>query len=183
MLVDRMLRAARLEPALYNEVEADRNATAEALTVVVLVALAGGIGTAIGTLFRGHPAAALGGLIFGIAAALIGWIIWSYVTYLVGTTMFGGTATPGQMLRCIGFAQSPRVLDILGFIPCFGGLIRLVVAIWALVAGIIAVREALDFSTGQAILTAIIGFIAMIIIYAIIALIVTIFGIGLSALF
>jgi hypothetical protein len=35
------------------------------------------------------------------------------------------------------------------------------VGIWMLVAGIIAIRQALDFSTGRAILTAIIGWIPL----------------------
>src|SRR5437588_5009504 len=52
-LTDRMVRAARLETSLYNEVEVDLSATNEALTVVVVTALAGGIGAALGQAFAG----------------------------------------------------------------------------------------------------------------------------------
>jgi hypothetical protein len=65
------------------------------------------------------------------------------------------------MLRTIGFAQSPGVLNVLSFIPGIGGIIQLVVGIWVLVAGVIAVRQALDFDTGKAILTAVVGWLAL----------------------
>ena len=87
-LTDRMVRAARLETSLYNEVEADLSATQQALTVVVIVAIAGGIGSALGAAIAGRPAAVAGGLIGGIIAELLGWLVWSYVMYLVGTRVF-----------------------------------------------------------------------------------------------
>src|SRR5215470_2642958 len=89
-LPDRMLRAARLNVPLYEEVEADTTATTQALTVVVLVALATGIGNAIAGASRGNV---VGALIGGIIAALIAWAVWSFVTYFVGTRFFGGVAT------------------------------------------------------------------------------------------
>src|SRR5690348_15870970 len=54
-LTDRMMRAARLDVILYNEVEADLNATSQALTVVVITAIAAGIGTALGAALAGSP--------------------------------------------------------------------------------------------------------------------------------
>jgi hypothetical protein len=74
----------------------------------------------------------------------------------------GGTATWGELLRTIGFAQSPGVLMIFGIIPILGGLVRVVVAVWLLIAGIIAIRQALDCSTGKAVVTALLGWIAMV---------------------
>src|SRR5579859_5823842 len=121
-LADRMRRAAMLDMSLYEEVEADKSATQQALIAVIITAVASGIG-----LFVGHGA--IGGLINGIITGVLGWLIWSYVTYFVGTRLFGGTATPGELLRTIGFAQSPRVLDIFAFLPLVGGLIRIVVFI------------------------------------------------------
>jgi hypothetical protein len=113
-LTDRMIRAARLETSVYEEVEADPAATQQALWVVIIAAAAEGIGIAIRAAMQGRAGGVIiVGLILGIISALIGWIVWSYVTYFIGTRLFRGTATPGEMLRTIGFAQSPRVLDIL----------------------------------------------------------------------
>jgi hypothetical protein len=106
----------------------------------------------------------IGTFIVTLIAALIGWVVWSYVTYFVGTRFFGGTATPGEMLRCIGFAQSPRILGILSFIPLLGGLIAIAVLIWSIYVGFVAVRQALDFDNQKAILTIIVSAIAAFII-------------------
>ena len=166
-MTDRMMRAARLEPQLFEEVEHDLSATSQALTVVVIVAVAGGIGQALGQILGGHPGQALGGFIAGIVTALLGWAVWSGLAYLIGTKLFGGIATYGELLRTIGFANSPGVLNILSFIPILGGLVSLLVGIWILVATIIAMRQALDFDTGKAVMTAIVGFFAYIILVAV----------------
>ena len=160
-LTQRMMGAAMLNVATYEEVEADRTATGQAALVVAIVAVASAIGAAEAGVW-----AAIGGLV----AAFVGWLIWSGITYLVGTTFFGGTADWGELLRTLGFAQSPGVLYVLGFIPLLGGLIRFAVMIWVLIAGIIAIRQALDFSTGKAVLTAIIGWVAFVIVMMVVAL-------------
>ena len=46
---DRMIRAAKLDVNLYEEVEADGEAMGQAMGVVILSSLAAGIGTATGT--------------------------------------------------------------------------------------------------------------------------------------
>jgi hypothetical protein len=102
--------------------------------------------------------------VVGSLLALLGWGIWSFITYFIGTRVFGGTATYEELLRCIGFSDAPGVLSILSFIPVLGGLILLVTWIWSLVAMVVAVRQALDFSTGKAILTCIIGWVVRIVV-------------------
>jgi hypothetical protein len=164
---DRMMRAARLDPQVYEELEHDLTATGQALTVVVVVAVASGIGHALGEILGGHPGAALGGFIAGIVTALLGWAVWSFLAYIIGTKLFGGIATYGELLRTIAFAQSPGVLNILNFIPILGGLIGIGLGLWILAATIIAMRQALDFDTTKAVLTAIVGFFAYIILAAI----------------
>jgi hypothetical protein len=182
MLVNRMIRAAMLDPRLYEEVEHDRSATSQAVQVVIIVALASGIGGALWKLLTLSPIDAVTGLIGGILAAVLGWLVWAFVTYIIGAKIFGGTATYGEMLRTLGFAQSPNVLliftGVLGAIPLLGGLLRFALLIWVLLAGLIAIRQALDVGTGKAILTAIIGWIVMAIIVGIVA---SVFGIGLPA--
>ena len=164
MLVERMQRAAMLDNNLYNEVERDEQATSQAFQVVLIAAVATGLGTFIGSILSGRGGAGVGGLVAGVLSALLAWVVWSYVTYFIGTRVFGGTGTPGELLRTLGFANSPQVLNILGFVPLLGGLIRFVVLIWVLIAGIVAVREALDFDTGKTIGTVILGWLAMLVI-------------------
>lgn len=151
-IVDRMIGAAKLDSATYEEVESDYSATGQAALVVTIVAIA----SAIGGMNEGGR-----GIITGVLVAIVGWLLWSGIAYVIGDKVFGGTATWGELLRTIGFAQSPGVLLILGIIPVLGGLVGFAVSIWMLVAGIIAIRQALDFSTGRAILTALLGWIPM----------------------
>jgi hypothetical protein len=159
-LVARMTRAAQLDVALYEEVEVDESATGQAALVVLLAGLASGFGHGLSQMIAGHGGAPLAvGMIGGGIAQLIGWVIWALLTYWIGTSLFKGTATPGEMLRTLGFAQSPGVLIALSFIPIVGWLIHVVVGIWMLMAGIIAIRQALDFTTEKAIYTVLIGWL------------------------
>ncbi len=161
-IIDRMIRAARLEPQLYEEVEHDQSATGQALLVVVLGSIAGGIGALSG---------GIGGLIFGIIAALIGWAVYAFIAYWVGTNIFKGPqteATWGQLLRTLGFANSPRVLLVLAIIPVVGIFVVLAVFIWTLFTTVIAIRQALDFDTWRAIATAVVSLLAQVLIYSVV---------------
>jgi hypothetical protein len=167
LLVARMQRAAQLDTALYNEVEHDPTATTQAFQVVLIAGVATGLGTFLSLLLRGHGAAGLAGLVGEVVSLVVNWFVWSYVTYFIGTRLFNGRATPQELLRTLGFALTPHVLSVLGFIPVLGGVVRFVVFWWVVVAGIVAVREALDVGTGAAIVTVIIGAVCMIVIWAV----------------
>jgi len=161
-----------LDASLYEEVEADQTATTQALYVVLLASVSHGIGTAISQGLRGPGAAGVGiGFFGGLVSALLLWLVWSFITYFVGTRAFGGRATYGELLRTIGFANAPNLLGIFTFIPILGGLLSFALWVWALVAMIMAVRQALDFSTGKAILTCVVGFIGAVVLFAIVAII------------
>lgn len=144
----RMIGAARFDVHVYEEVEADGTATGQAAGVVAIVALC----SALGGIGAGAQAA-----IGGLFAALLGWLLWAGITYLIGDKLLGGTATWGELLRTLGFAQAPGVFFALAALPLVGWLIAIAVAIWLLLTGIMAIRQALDFGTGRAVLTAILG--------------------------
>ena len=159
--LDRMLRAAKLDVNLYEEVEADTGAMRQAMGVVVLSSVAAGIG--------GIATGGLGGILMGTIAALIGWYIWSFLTYYIGTKFLPEPQTRadlGELLRTIGFSSSPGLIRILGIIPGLGGVVFLVASIWMLVAMVIAVRQALDYeSTLRALGVCMIGWIIQTLIF------------------
>ena len=151
-IVGRMVRAARLDASLYEEVEHDPDATKQALIVVVGTALAAAIGAGI--------TIGLAGLIFFLVFSLVGWALYAWITYFIGTRIFAGeetSATWGELARTLGFASTPRVFLVFSGIPVLGAIVNLVVAIWILIATIVALRAALDFGTGRAIATAFVG--------------------------
>ena len=151
-LVGRMIGAATLNIQTYEEVEADSTATGQAAAVVAMVAVASGIGAA---------GDGLSAALLAPVWALLGWLIWAGVTYLIGDKILGGRATWGELLRTLGFAQAPGVLYLLAFLPIVGWILGMVLPFWMLATGIVAIRQALDFGTGKAILTAVLGWIAM----------------------
>ena len=113
-------------------------------------------------------------LFVGLLSALVFWFMWSLITYFVGTTLFRGPETSanyGELLRTIGFAATPGILMIFGFVPWVGGFISFVAWVWMLVAMVIAVRQALDFTTWRAIGTCLVGGIAYLVFSLILGLI------------
>jgi hypothetical protein len=171
---DRMIRAAKLDAALYEEVEADKGAMGQAMGVVILSSVAAGIGTINVT--------GTSGLIFGTVVALIGWFIWAFLTYYIGTRLLPEPQTKadyGELLRTIGFSSSPGVLRVLAIIPALGAIINFIIGIWMLVAMVIAVRQALDYdSTWRAVGVCLIGWIVQSVLFALFFWLVGGFGVS-----
>jgi hypothetical protein len=170
-LQDRIMGALKLDAATYEAVEKDRGATTQAALIVAVAAVAGAIGGA---------GEGLNGIIAGVLSLLLGWAVFSALVYFVGTRFLGTSTTSAswqEVARTMGFAYVPLWLTVFGFIPLFGAIIGLIAWIWWLAASVIAIRHALDFSTGRAVGTALIAFVGYVIVAAIIA---AIFGIGLS---
>lgn len=173
IILDRAKRVMQLDQPVFRTIARDPNATQQAAIVVGVVAIASAIGGA---------SEGIGGIIFGIIGALVGWLIFAGLAWFFGTNIFGTPTTTTNwesLLRTLGYAQAPNVLAIFGFIPVLGWLAALVGSIWAIVTAIVAIRETLAFSTGRAIITAIIAAIATGLVMAILGFI---FGVPYLAL-
>jgi hypothetical protein len=140
--IARMIRAAKLESYLYEEVRNDKYATSQAWAVVLLSSLAASIG--------GFMHAGLGGLVTGGLVALLTWYLWAFMTYITGAKLFpvSRTATSHRELwRTLGFASAPGMLRVFGAIPGLTGIAFLVIAVWMLIAAVIAVRQTFDYTS------------------------------------
>ena len=145
-MIGRMIGAAKLNVDTYEEVEADKSATGQALLVVLLVTIA----SVVGTLLLGDDVDVVRALIVGIIRGVVSWALWALVTMLIGTTLLKTEKTEadwGELARTTGFAQTPGVLNVLVFIPAVGVVIALVAFIWSIVAMVIGVRQALDYTS------------------------------------
>ena len=154
--VERMLLAARLDDAVYEEVEHDQRATVQAALVVVLGSIAAGLG--------GGARLGLLAFVVGAVLALGAWSFYAWIAYFVGGTLFRGPQTEvewGQIARTLGFANSPRLVLVLNAIPGFA-FVALVVWIWTLATTVLALRAALDCTTGRALFVAIVSSIVQI---------------------
>ncbi|MGD8896464.1 MAG: YIP1 family protein [Acidobacteriota bacterium] len=173
--VERVVGAARLDVRIYEEVEADATATPQAMGVVALAALAGGIGVA---------RAGGTGVLATVVGGLVGWVVWAALIWLVGAKLLPESSTKsdiGELLRTLGFAASPGLLLVLRILPLIGWLVAFVVWIWQLAATVVAVRQALDYkSTGRAVLVCLIGWVVYVVVSFGIALITGISSINLG---
>ncbi len=157
--VDRIVRAAKLDVNLYEEVEADKSALGQAMAVVVISSVAAGLGMI--------SQVGVKGIFVGAVTALIGWYIWAYLTYFIGTKLLPEPQTKadyGELLRTIGFSSAPGFIRVLGIIPVLGGIVFFVASVWMLVAMVIAVRQALDYSgTLRAVVVCAIGWVIQVV--------------------
>ena len=159
VFISRIIRACKLDVSLYEEVEADKSATLQAASVVVLSSLAAGIGSI-----------SLGATNFLMAPllSLVSWYIWAYLIYLIGVKLFPEANTKsdhGELLRTIGFSSAPGLIRVFGFTPEIMSITFIGSGIWMLAAMVIAVRQALDYeSTWRAIGVVVIGFLVQAII-------------------
>jgi hypothetical protein len=162
---DRVVGALKLDPHAFEDVERDTTAIGQSVGVIVLAAVAAGIGN----IFWGG----LSGIVGGAVSSLIGFLIWSLIVWLVGTKLMPEPATKAdyaETFRVLGFAAAPglaAVLTIVGIIPILGWLLALLISIlimvWQIAAMVIAVRQVLDYSTtGKAIIVVLIGFVIQI---------------------
>jgi len=148
-----------LDADTYEEVEADRTATGQALAVVVLSAVAAGIGA------RGWTggSATLGLVANASVIAILTWLAWTLVMFQIGSRLLPSRETrtdPGQLLRTLGFAAAPGLIQVLGVVPSVRAPVFALAIVWALVASIVAVRQALDYtSTARAIAVCALGLI------------------------
>jgi hypothetical protein len=183
-MFERIKGVLRLNAPTFAEIEQDQTATTQAAIVVLLVGLLSGIGAAIDAIAfnRAAPAVAgglqgsiegfeavmmptmspVGAFLNALIGVLLSWLIWSALTYFIGTKLFNGASNMGEMLRVVGYAQAPRLLFALSFIPCVGWIFGLVGWLWSLAASFVGIREGLDLDTGKTLLTIVVSFIAAI---------------------
>ncbi len=157
----RIIQAAKLDSHLYEEVEKDTRALPQAMAVVLLSAVAAGIG--------GVSKIGIGGIFIGAIIGLISWYIWAMLTYLIGTKLLPEPQTRsnlGELLRTIGFSSAPGLIRILGVIAALQRLVFSLGAAWMLVAMVIAVKCALDYkSIWRAVGVCLIGWIIQLILF------------------
>ncbi len=143
---DRLLGAVKLDPNVFEEVEHDLDAVGQAAGVVALAGIAQGLGAI--------HVSGLGAVFAGLFASFAAWIIATAIVWAVGVKIFEHSSDFAELLRTLGFAWAPQILLVLGVIPLgpLGGLLWLGVLVLVLAAFVIAARQALDVTSGRAVL-------------------------------
>ncbi|MGB0385899.1 MAG: YIP1 family protein [Ardenticatenaceae bacterium] len=159
-MVERMIRGAKGDIELYEEVEHAPSLTQEAYTVVGIVAVVTAIG---GLLFSATGNVTIGAAISQGILVFVGYLVWSYLTFLVGTNLFNGVADYGELQRTIAYAMTPQMLT---FIP----VVNIFATLWSLYLGFVAVRQALDVDNTKALVTVVLAFIPYVVVMGIITI-------------
>ena len=165
-LTGRMIGAMQADVKTFTEIEADRNAMGQAVTVIVIA----GVASMIGNIFR----AGIGSGVLNLIGSLLGYVVFSLLVFLVGTKLMPEPTTKAdfnETFRVVGFAAAPGVFYILAIVPYLGPFISLLIGLWSLVIAVVAVREVLDYSnTGRAIIVCLIALIIYLILWMLIML-------------
>ncbi len=168
--LQRLIGAAALDAAIYEEVEADRSATPQAMAIVVLSSIAIGIGA------RGLGAAPSAVAFFGVIA-LITWAAWALLMFEIGTHLLPGRNTrsdPYELLRTVGFAATPGLMGVLAVVPAVSVTVLVGTWIWMLAAMVVAVRQALDYeTTGRAALVCALGLVLAVVLAGVLGIVVS----------
>jgi len=153
-LTSRLIGSAQLSAQSYEEVETDPSASVQAVFVVLLSSLGAALGAGV------HD---LGSTVTLLFVAIVSWIIWVLLTLVIGTQLLPDENTRadfGQLLRTTGFSSTPGILRVFGLVPVVGHLIFAAATIWMLFSFVIAVRQALDYtSTARALAVCLLGWI------------------------
>ena len=141
-LLERLFRAVILDRTLYEEVAADRTGLSQAFGVVILAGIVNGMTlTAI-------PGSI--GALFGIFVSVVGWLALSGLTLAVGNWALRTEPTSWRVVgTCLGFADTPSLLNILGVAQSIGMFVRIIVWFWLLAATAVAASAAFRVSLAR----------------------------------
>ena len=139
---ERLWGAIRLDATVYEEVEHTPDAMGQAAGVVALAVAAQTLGV---------PSS--GGLASGLIGGFIGWALGTAVIWVIGVKILNHTSDYPELLRTLGFASAPQLLYAFLALPLGPGapVLALAVTVLGLCAWVIAVRQALDVTTGRSI--------------------------------
>ncbi len=167
-MLDRIMGVITLKAPVYREIADDQTATTQAGIIVVVVALITGFVSGLvqvgsdGVVHTSLIGAVLGAVV-GVGLSLLSWVVASWVLSAVSGAM-GGKTNTSEMLRVTGYVQIFSLVSILNLavlassaLACLTGLMGLVVGILALIGYLIGVREAAEFTTGKAIVAALVA--------------------------
>lgn len=181
-----------LRAPVYRAIADDQAGTTNAAIVFVIATLIAKFFDGIVTTSSGVATLSIGGAIVsaigGLIIALIAWAFTAWVLAFVAKQLDGQTTT-SEMLRVTGYVAVFNVISVLNIfklIPvlgCLTGIITFVVWVISLVAITIGVREAAEFTTGKAIITAVVAWVVNFIIVfliggAIITALLVVFGLA-----
>ena len=121
-LVNRLVRLARLDTTVFDEVRLDASATVPSVIVAVVATFLAGFGGWLWWVMSsdfdtGSGQVLIKSAILGSIFAIAMWVVWVLLVYVILTQVFRAQADVQQLVRTMGMAAAPLGLTILMFIP------------------------------------------------------------------
>jgi Yip1 domain len=152
---DRVVGAMRLDPNTFEDVERDPTSIGQSVGVIVLAAVAAGVGN----IYWGG----ITGIVSGALMSIIGFLVWSLIVWVIGTKVLPEPTTKAdfaETFRVIGFSAAPGLASVITIVPLIGYLFMFLIWLWQMAAMVVAVKQVLDYSTlGKAVVVVLIGFV------------------------
>ena len=143
LLAYRAFGAATLDAGTYEGLEHDTAATGQAALVVIVSSLAAGVGAS------GYYGPSLSTVALCTGVALVTWLAWAALTLNIGTRILPEADTHadlGELLRTVGFAAAPGVLQVFAAFPGATVFVFAASWLWMFLAMVVAVKHALDYT-------------------------------------
>ena len=177
LMWSRMKKASRLDHLGVLELKTDSTATGQAVAVLVLAALAYGIGYTVQAQFQRHDLSIYGIIVGSLASTVtvcFAAFVWSATAFLVGTKLFQGKTSYWELARPLFFASSPFLLFLLITVPIppilvqgnvlvywFQGTIAVVAVIWLFLSQVFALKQVMGLSLRRTVLTVAVGLLIL----------------------
>jgi hypothetical protein len=177
LMWSRMKKASRLDQQGVLELKTDATATGQAVAVLVLAALAYGVGFTAQTEFQRNDLSIYGIIVGSLANTVtvaFAAFVWSATVFLVGTKLFQGKTSYWELARPLFFAASPFALFLLITIPVppitvqgnvpvywFQGIISIVAVVWLFLSQVFALKQVMGLNLRRTILTVAVGLLIL----------------------
>src|SRR5262245_54648312 len=154
------MHALLLRRDFYEAVAAEPKATGPAGAIVCLAAVAR---ESVGVYEISQEYKAWGLLLLLVVVfALIRWVAYTTVMFPIARLLSANRVGYTRLLRCLGFAETPAVMTVFGFLldERFWPWVSFAVGAWLLAATVVAVRAATQVTLARAVIIGVLGFAA-----------------------
>lgn len=171
-VINRIVRLAKLDTTVFDEVKDDAAELIPALVVAAVSALLAGLGAFlyIQVNYSGKPDSlfvntAILGTLFLIAM----YAVWVLVVYVMLAQIFKVSADLQSLFRTMGYAAIPLAASILMFIPVIYPVFAVVPIALLFVMSIYAVQSVTNAESNQVVIANIAGFALMVLVLGLVA--------------
>ena len=172
VVINRLVRLAKLDTTVFDEVRDDANELIPAIVITVVSALLAGLGALLfwSVVASGTPDRVfVNQVIFGTIFMAVMYGVAALVVYVVMVQMFKVQVELQTLVRTMGYASFPLAACILMFIPILWPVFAIVPLALLLVTTIYAVQSATSAQSNQVVIASLIGFAVFVLVLGVIA--------------